>query len=235
MNLLPRGAIAVALAIAVQLLGTPPLANAHPSAQSEAAGPVTGPVGPITPVGRVDGMTGGEILGQLISEDYERPNSVAGPLCEQVGLTGKVLFAHRRFTCTVPEGTPVLINGAGYFCDNVEPPPDFGADEAAQRACAHAGNQRSPVVSTNVSIDGGKAVNIYQARFELYSPQMAVVMPPDNFLGLPPGPATFVINASAALVRHLAPGLHDIQLEFTFSDGTEPDTFHRSIEVVRSR
>jgi len=222
-----RFVMVVVLAIAGQLCGAA-VAGAHPAAQGD-------PVGPITPAQRVDGMTGGDLFGGLLAEFYALPTGGAEPLCEQIGQTGKVLFAHRRFTCTVPEGTPVFLIGNGYFCDNVEPPPDFGADEAAQRACAHAGNQRSGLARIDVSIDGGKEVDIHDPRFEVYSPQMTVMLPPDNFLGIPPQPATFVVNGWVALVRHLSPGLHTIQLETTYLDGTEPDVLTRSIEVVRDR
>jgi len=62
-----------------------------------------------------------------------------------------------------------------------------------------------------------------------------VVRPLDNFLDLPPGPATFVVNGWLALIRHLAPGLHAIRIESTFLNSSEPDVTNRSIEVVRSR
>ena len=80
-----------------------------------------------------------------------------------------------------------------------------------------------------------KAVLARLPRFEVYSPQMKVVMPLDNFLDLPPGPATFVVNGWLALIRHAAPGLHAIRIERTFLNSSEPDVTNRSIEVVRSR
>jgi len=43
--------------------------------------------------------------------------------------------------CTVEQGTALTL-GFGTACSNVEEPPSYGADEAAQRACALAATRR---------------------------------------------------------------------------------------------
>jgi hypothetical protein len=205
-----RHLLGVVLATVVVALCAVSPAVAHP--RHEGGG---GPV--VTPVHRVGGLSGEEFLAQ----DWLRVLSLTGEdpylgSCVPVGEKGRAfeirpgpdLTAH----CTVPRNSTLIV-APGAECSNVEPPPFYGADEAAQRACAIAADQTLPAVL--VSVDGAPAVDIRDPRFEIVTPQLSVQLPPGNILGVEPQPATFVAHAWAAAIRHLAPGRHTITIEIT--------------------
>jgi hypothetical protein len=71
-----------------------------------------------------------------------------------------------------------------------------------------------------VTVDGGDPVEIRTPRFELFSPQRAVLLPADNILGLD-GPQTITLSAHGwgAVVRKLSVGEHTIVGDTLFADG----------------
>jgi hypothetical protein len=149
-----------------------------------------------------------------------------------MGRTGNVVFiAINDSVCTVRAGTLVLVHALFATCDNVSPPPDYGADEAAQRACAIA--ITSTVKTGLVTVDGRAPVDLRKRRYGVYSPQREVQLPPDNFLGVDPQPATFTAHGWVAVVKGLRTGMHSIRSENTFVDGSEPYVFTKLINVVR--
>jgi hypothetical protein len=175
----------------------------------------------VTPVHHVAGLTGGELLAESWAQRLVLPadNPFVGG-CQRLGhgrqVLSPVIDANDTATCTARPGTPVFLR-FGSFCDDVEPPPFFGADEAAQRACAVAADEN--VVALRVTVDGGPAVDIHRPSFELISPQRTVQLPPDNFVGVPAQSMTFVAHAWGAVVRGLQPGAHVIAFELAFADG----------------
>jgi hypothetical protein len=98
--------------------------------------------------------------------------------------------------------------GITNFCDNVEPKPYFGADEATQRKCA--ANLAPFVESVQLTVDGGNPVDLQTRRYQIFSPQRHVQLLADNFLGVPPGPATFAAWGWVAWLKDLPPGVHTL-------------------------
>jgi hypothetical protein len=212
---------AVLAVVAVGLCAAP-VAVAHE--QGEGGGAV------VSPVHKVAGLTGGELLGEAWVQLLSHPADTFAGACMPVGR--KVLSPEPgpdlTATCTVERGTPLLF-WFGSDCSNVESPPFFGGDEAAQRACAVAADEF--FVAANITVDNGEPVDFRNPRFELISPQRTVELAADNFLGVPPQTATFVAHGWAALVRKLRLGDHTIAVEVTDVDGVT-STFVASIHVV---
>jgi hypothetical protein len=126
----------------------------------------------------------------------------------------------------VERGTAVFVIGITDFCDNVSPPPFFGADERAQRDCALA-NLAQNVESIRLTVDGGGPVDLHVARYLVCAPQRTVQLLKDNFLGVPAQVATFTACGWVAWLKDLPVGRHTVRSLATFPDGTthlwEPD------------
>ncbi len=177
--------------------------------------------------------TTGQLLGEYWAQIYslfasEDPFGENGNPCMTVAP--RVLQeAGSGFTCTVEQGT-AFTTSMGTACSSVEPPPDFGADETAQRACALASDQAF-LRELRLSVDGGDPIDIHQRRFERFSPQRSVQIPEDSLLGLPPGPATLTAHGWGAVVRNLGVGEHTVTLNAVFGDGGS-ESFPHYINVV---
>jgi hypothetical protein len=207
--------------VAIALYATP-VAVAHPPHHGG---------GIVKPAHKVSGLTGDELLGESWVQLLSHPAGTFTGGC--VPVTRKVVSpdpdADLNASCTIKKGTSVFIP-VGSDCSDVEPPPFFGEDEEAQRECAIAADEF--FVAISIAVDGGKAVDTRNPRFELVSPQRAVELPEPNFLGVPAGPATFVAHGWGALVKKLRPGDHTITVEVTDIEGvTSSGTVF--IEVVR--
>lgn len=221
----------MALVTAIQL-GTIPVTSARVASRDEG--------NLAEPHKKFDGLTGRDAMGEgwyrsLSLPAAENPSLGNGERCVKLGRTGKVLLAIGAGppqTCTVPEGTAVFVIGITAFCDNVEAPPWYGVDEAAQRECAWAA-LRGTTESVRFTVDGGKSVDLQRQRFEICSPQRAVQLLPDNILGVPPQPATFTACGWVAWLTDLAPGRHVLNSETTFNDGTETHVWSPVIKVIR--
>ena len=212
------------LGVAVLVLCAVPVAVAKPSQQRGHA--------VIAPVHSAGGLSGSELLGAGWAAQLESPADAFLGGCMPLGNKGKlaVPVPDPDFTasCTVKPGTPVYIF-FGSECSDVEDPPFFGADAAAQRACALAADEAFFVAAT-IAVDEGEPVDLLTPRFEVFSPQMTVDLAPDNFLGVPPQTATFVAHGWAVIVRGLTPGEHVITVEVTTTNGVA--TFPATINVV---
>jgi hypothetical protein len=185
-----------------------------------------------TPVHKkVAGLSGGELLGEAWVQLLSVPAGTFAGSCMPVAhkVVSPEPDADGNSSCTIKKGTSLFIP-IGSDCSNVEPEPFFGADEAAQRECAIAADEF--FVAISIAVDGGEPVDIRNPRFELLSPQRSVVLPEDNLLGVPPGPATFVAHGWAALIKKLRPGEHTITVVVSDAEG---GTFTGTIfvEVVR--
>ena len=206
-------ALAAAIGVAL-LLGTgPPASAVERSIHSGVLVP---------PAQKVDGMTGGEMLGQHWVYNYTLPvpeNPLAGHFtCLPLGRTGQVMWVAGPITCTAPAGTKLQVYGASSACSNVEPPPFYGADEAAQRQCAAAADERN--ASIQVSIDGSPTIELLSPQFEVFTPQLHVQLPPNNILEIDAQPATLTAHGWVAELIGLQPGLHRVHTLRTFSDGS---------------
>jgi len=128
----------------------------------------------------------------------------------------------------------VWIIGISNTCDNVEAPPFFGADEAAQRACAFRFFQEEGRVNAiRVTADGGKAVDIHRPPYEFYTPQRAGQLPVDNILGVPPQPFTFTAYGWGAWLVGLPLGRHVLNSKTVWADGSEPHVWNLVVNIVR--
>ena len=191
----------------------------------------------VAPAGTWDGTTAGEMLGEawyrvLSLPVAENPFFGNGDPCMRMGRTGGVLFpVADGATCTVNRGTPILITGLTTECSNAEPPPYYGRDEAAQRACALAGDEAA--AASLITIDGRSPVDVRDPRYGVFSPQRKVKLPAENILGIGPRTITFTAHGWMAFVVDLAPGLHEIRSYNTFLDGSDPYVFSKFINVVR--
>jgi hypothetical protein len=212
----------VVLAVVAVALCAAPVAVAHPPHGDGGA--------VVTPAHKVAGLSGDELLGEAWVQLLSVPAGTFAGSCTPV--THKVVSpepdADGNASCTIKKGTSLFIP-VGSDCSNVEPEPFFGADEEAQRECAVAVDEF--FVAISIAVDGGEPLDIRNPRFELLSPQRSVVLPEDNFLGVPAGPATFVAHGWAALVKKLRPGEHTITVVVTDSEGVTT-TGNIFVEVV---
>jgi hypothetical protein len=193
----------------------------------------------VTPDHSVGGLTGGDAIGQAWYLIYSLPEAENpfvgnGEPCVRLGRKGEVLvpIGFEVVTCTVPQGTAVLINGISLTCSDVEPPPFFARGKAAQRECAKAA--LAPFVeSIALTVDGGDPVDLQKRRYETFSPQREVQVPAGNIIGVPPGPATITAWGFEAWLTKLPPGRHTITEEAIFNEGSPPHISTRVINVVR--
>jgi len=159
----------------------------------------------VVPADKVAGNTGGRLLGDWYVENLSRPadaNPFVGTdeLCLDVGRHGKVLAPAGgipdsagliEMTCTVKVGRPVILVMTSSDCSSAEPEDGgfYGETAQEQRACAVGFLKSLDITSINVSVDGGRPVDIHQPRFLEVSPQRHVVFPKNPIFGADPGPA----------------------------------------------
>jgi hypothetical protein len=191
--------------------------------------------GAVVPVHKVAGTPAGEFIGQGFAEDFAAHAGdipPANPCATVVGPRGEALVmgpTGETNACTVSRGTQLVIFGLGSACSDVEPPPFFAADEAAQRACAVA-LDHAFVTELRVTVDGRRSVEIRSERFEVVSPQMTVQLPEDNVFGIPAQTATLVAHAWMAQIPALHTGQHTISVEAVTTEFAITSTF--TLDVV---
>jgi hypothetical protein len=214
----------VVLAVVAVALCAAPVAVAHPLHKGGGA--------VVTPVHKVAGLTGGELLGEAWAQILSHPADTFSGSCIPLGRKEKLVSPEPspEFTasCTVRRGTSLFF-WFGSECSNVEEPPFFGEDETEQRACALAADLEFFEAAT-ITVDDGEPVDILNSRFELFSPQRTVELPADNVFGVDPQIATFTAHGWGALVRKLRPGQHTIAVEVTTAE--QVTTFRVTINVV---
>ncbi|MGY1734666.1 hypothetical protein [Geodermatophilus sp. SYSU D00684] len=141
----------------------------------------------------------------------ENPLAAGDPWC--IDLGGRVVAPFTLDpavppTCTVEPGTRIFVPAVTIECSTVEPPPFFGGNEAELRKCARA-----------VDASGGTlAVTVDGRPFPLSlveTPLLALDLPEDNILGVPPQRALSVGAGFVALVHPLPPGTHQIVITGT--------------------
>jgi hypothetical protein len=207
--------VALALSAAVTA-GTAQTAGAHPGHHRHDRLVVR-------PIHWVDGLSAPQVLGRIRSLIYTLPAAqnpwAGGNPCVPIGRTGHLLWQGRVSTCTVTEGTAVVVGGWTVACGTMEQAPYFAMGESAQRRCAIEADH-ADVVSRVVTVDGAHAVQMRTPCFEIVTRQQAVTIPQNNPFGLTPGPGTFVGHAWMGVLRHLPVGRHTIGGKIVFSDGT---------------
>jgi hypothetical protein len=174
--------------------------------------------GAVVPVHKVAGTPAGEFIGEGFARDYAAhagDTPPADPCATVFGPKGEALVmgpSGETNACTVSRRAQLVIFGLGSACSDVEPAPFFGADEAAQRACAVAFDHEF-VTALRVTVDDRAPVDIRRKRFEVISPQMTVQLPEDNVFGIPAQTATLVAHAWMAQIAELRPGQHIISVD----------------------
>jgi hypothetical protein len=213
----------VSAVVAAVLLCVAPSAAAHPPTHHKGEDAV------VTPVERIGGLTGAELLERSFAIAYEEELApdFSGCLPFVPGTVDLILPPEGgEVACTVTAGTKILIL-PGVSCSDAEPEPFFGRDEAEQRACVRANLEGFPTVS--VSVDGAPPVNITSEPFALATEQFAVDVVPGNPFEAEPGPATVVAEGWGAVFR-LRPGRHTLVFTATGEDAPPPATV--TVEVV---
>jgi hypothetical protein len=157
-------------------------------------------------------------LGESWAQIYSLPlseNPFAGNGNPCLTLANKVIQEFGG-PCTIEQGT-TFTTAFGSAWSSAEDP--FPQTEAEQRAIVVA-LDREIVRGVTVTVDDGPTVDIHTPRFELFSPQRTVLLPPDAIFDLH-GPQTVTLTAHAwgAAVRKLNVGEHTIVVDVTFSDG----------------
>jgi hypothetical protein len=198
----------------------------------------------LVPVHRLDGASGGKLLGQWWAEVLAYPaanNPITGgdPVCMALGKHGRVLAGAASVpthTCTMRAGTDLFVPVSSAECSSAEPPPFFGLTEEEQQACAiDFAFADDFVTAIKLSLDGGPIVDIHRRSYQVVSPQLTTVFPPGPIFDAIPGPATFAAAGYAATPRRaLRPGRHVIDGEVVLPDGTSFE-FEFAVEVVRRR
>ena len=195
-----------------------PAASAHDRHQDR-GGAVVAPA-------RGGGLTGGELLAKAWS---------VGPFATEDPFSGSCVTLARNViaphfgddgtaTCDATQRTRLFVF-FGTACFNVE--EGVGETEEEQLACAVAADQA--VRQFNVTVDDGKTIRLLRRRFELFSSQTTVPLPPGNEFGV--DTATFTAHAWGAVIRRLRPGRHTVAIEVVADFGT----FHVTValNVVR--
>jgi hypothetical protein len=207
--------LAITLGLAVQL-GSAGVAGA------QVAGSDSG--GRVVPVHQADGKSASALLGQVATLVFYGDSATQMNPCKRVGQTGHVLIYPGEQQCTIERGTPVFLSIGG-SCDDVVDPTidpnrdDYAVGEAAQRECA-ARISKSFVSGVSVRVDDGAAVDIFKPRYEVFSRQQHIQLPPGNGYGISPRPVTFVAFGWTALVQNLSVGMHTLYLDLEFPDGS---------------
>lgn len=116
--------------------------------------------------------------------------------------------ANDTATCTGTRPTRLLVFW-GSVCSNRE--GSAPETEAEQLACAKAEDQE--ITAVNVTVDDDDTVDIVRPRFEVFSPQRTIALPPDNVFGTDQPTATFAAHAWGAVIRSLRPGQHTVTFE----------------------
>ena len=143
-------------------------------------------------------------------------------------LAHNVIQAIQGGPCTIEQGTRFTLFFATAWSSAEDP---FPQTRAGQLAEAIAWN-RENVVAMTVTVDDGHPVEIRTPRFELFSPQRTVLLPPDNVLGVdPPEIVTLSAHGWGAVVRTLGLGQHTIESDTLFADGEHVVVPHE-IDVV---
>jgi hypothetical protein len=172
----------------------------------------------------------GELWSQLYSIPLPENPGFGGNGDHCLRLARGVVEAVEGGPCTVRPGTTDVI-GLGSAWSSAEPP--FPTTEADQQAISLAADVGF-FARISLTIDGGAPIEIRTPRFELFSSQRTVQLPPDNITGGPAQTATFSAHGWFARIRGLRPGRHTIVQDALLVDG-DHQTLAYIINVVCER
>jgi len=118
-------------------------------------------------------------------------------------------------TCTVIEGSNIVVPVIAGDCSTAEADPYHGTDAASLSSCAKA--LVDGITAAHASIDGTDVADI--ASYRVQSPVFNVVLPGDNILHAPAGAASVVIDGAFITVKGLTAGTHTISYGGTYPSG----------------
>jgi hypothetical protein len=184
----------------------------------------------VPPQSHVGGLANSQLLGEWWARALVIPaarNPILGNGDPCLRLFGAVVAPvlpgpGSSVTCTARVGQVVYMLGFTTECSNVEEPPFFGDDPAAQRACARANDAEIHTVDLTF---GGRTLELVP-DFETISPQRTVNLPDGNVLTGNAQTATFAAHGWGATLIPLRPGSVTIKLDVV------ADSFSGSAEVV---
>ncbi len=161
----------------------------------------------------------------------------AGGDC-RVGQAGKVFYLSADYTgspevsCTVPTGKVVLFAIANVECSDVEPPPFYGADEAARRECAAGWADLIDVDSLQATLDGRELTDL--GAYRASSPDFTFLYPADNIFGIPGGPGTgqSVSDGYWVLLAPLSAGEHTLSFSGCFDEAAGGFCFEATYKLT---
>jgi hypothetical protein len=139
---------------------------------------------------------------------------LVGTFTTSIDPNGVVLVSATRKNCTVPAGKAIFFPIINNECSSVEAPP-FGpfTDRKLLAACNHqfmdsARDLRAEI--DGVPVDDLDDFRVCKTSLCFNSPIFNVVLPPDNILGVPAGPATSMNDGFYVMLRPLRKGKHSI-------------------------
>lgn len=184
-----------------------------------AVGAPAGAAGPdaLKPPGTVPGFVYAKWAADNIKRVYES-RADATTECQRaqsrkLWLVRGTPDANGVIECRIPFGTPAFANGPWTACTNKEPPPFFGATDADAAACARRYNNLH-LHSVGAFLDGEKVFKL--TRFLITTAPFTAMVPPDNFFGLPVGPARGVGQGYFFYIAPLPRGVHELSINSVF-------------------
>lgn len=140
-------------------------------------------------------------------------NGATGADCiyERFGDVGLVMvdpLAEQVLTCDIPAGMMLFLDILSAECSTLEPPPFYGEDEEALRACALSFNFED----LEATIDGVAVKNL--SEYIHTSPPFIFALPEENILGaeFPNVTGKSVSNGAHLILAPLSPGEHTLHL-----------------------
>jgi hypothetical protein len=223
-----RFRIAVVVTVVV-LLSTVCIASAQDNANPRV----------LPPDSLVQGLTYGEwsvlwwqsILSIPTSQNPLTGATGADCIYERLGNVGLVMVhpqAGQVLKCEVPAGMMLFLDILSVECSTLEPPPFYGEDEEALRACALSFN----LEDLEATIDGVDVENL--GEYIHTSPPFIFAVPEDNILGVefPTLTGKSVSNGAHLLLAPLSPGGHTIYLHGVVDIEGEPFTVDMDFELT---
>ncbi len=112
--------------------------------------------------------------------------------------------------CDVKKGTSILFPILNVACNNLEPPPFFGANEQDQRICSNNIINATIFESLQLEIDGKSIHNLEQYRVDSPAGGFEFTAVENNPFATPVGDGTGVSDGFWILLKDLKPGEHTV-------------------------
>jgi len=225
--------VILSLLLFVGLAASVTAQEASPTAQE------TTPVSDSIEVLPADALVGGASLGEwyarwwqwIISFPIETQPTSEGQC--GFGQSGSVFFLPGYFapgiegpvTCIVPAGMALFVPIHGVECSTVEPPPFFGRDEEALRACAEG--MTSLPGDLSLTVNGQELLT--SELTQVTTPLFTFNFPENNVFGVPAGVAASVASGYNVMLAPLPAGEYEVTVSGTGGEGQQMQFAYRVI------